>query len=163
MPDMTDDIDFDDDDSIRIARRQWMDPDRKEKVMGKLKQMLLDPKTMSQERIIDALCCYKLIGFGEASFMDLEKFLGHPDIHPDHFGSGGLGIAHKNGVWNLRCAWGIYWDDGHCVVIHDRNNAVKEVEDTKHWHITGSHDAWARLIDGYVLDTDWVRLEANAR
>lgn len=150
------------DEAIRIARRQWMDPDRKEKVMGKLKQMLLDPKSMSQERIIDALSCYRLIGFGEAEFSNLENFLGHPDIHPDHFGHGGLGIAHKSGVWNLRCAWGVYWDDGHCVVIHDRNSTVKEIEDLKHWHITGSRDAWARLMDGYVLDPEWVTLEACA-
>ena len=126
--------------------------------MGKLKQMLLDPKTMPQERIIDSVCRYPLIGFGEAAFSDIETYIGPPDIHPDHFPNG-LGIASNQGSWDLRCAWGVYWDDGHGVVIHDRNSSVKNLEDLKYWHITGSHDAWSRLIDGYLFDPLSVRLE----
>ena len=87
----------DEDAEIRISRRQWMDPDQKEKVMGKLKQMMMDPKPMSQELIIETFVKYSLIGFGEASFSDLESYLGHPDIHPDHFPNG-LGIS-AGGTW----------------------------------------------------------------
>ena len=160
---MTNEIDFDDDDSIRIARRQWMDPDKKEKVMGALKQMLLDPKSMNQDRIINTICSAPLIGFGEAAFSDLESYMGPPDIHPDHFPNG-LGIAFhvshgRTATWNLRCAWGVCWDDGQTVVIHDRNSQVKDLEDLKYWHITGSRDAWARLMEGYLFDPLSVRLE----
>lgn len=155
---MAEDIDFDDDESIRIARRQWMDPEQKEKVMGAIKQMLLDPKSMKQEQVIDALCYHNLIGFGEASFMDLENYLGYPDIHPDHFNGSGLGIAHSPS-WTVRCAWGVTWDDGHVVIIHDRDSSVAEIEDLKHWHVTGTREGWARLKEGYVLDPLSVRLE----
>lgn len=156
---MTDSIDFDDDDSIRIARRQWMNPDKKEKVMGRLKQMLLDPRSLNLDRILTNLTQLPLIGFGEASFIDMENYLGFPDIHPDTFPEG-CGIFNRDGKgWTVRCAWGVGWEDGHSVIIHDRDSAVKEVEDIKHWHVTGSRDAWGRLMDGYVVDPISVRLE----
>ena len=148
----------DDDAEIRVSRRQWMDPDQKEKVMGKLKQMMMDPKPMTQDQIIDTLCYCPLIGFGEAAFSDLESYLGHPDIHPDHFPDG-LGIAHRFGAWDLRCAWGFIWDDGQRVVLHDRNSQVKDLEDLKYWHITGSREAWYLLTEGYLFDPMSVSLE----
>ena len=155
----------DEDAEIRISRRQWMDPDQKEKVMGKLKQMMMDPKPMSQELIIETLTVarYSLIGFGEAAFSDLESYLGHPDIHPDHFPEG-LGISSVVTIgdtsgWTLRCAWGFIWDDGERVVIHDRNSQVKELEDLKYWHITGSREAWYLLTEGYLFDPVSVSLE----
>mgnify|MGYP003131119109 CR=1 FL=1 len=153
----------DEDAEIRISRRQWMDPDQKEKVMGRLKQMMMDPKPMSQELIIETFVKYPLIGFGEASFSDLESYLGHPDIHPDHFPNG-LGISaggtwKPDSTWDLRCAWGFIWDDGERVVLHDRNSQVKELEDLKYWHITGSRAAWYLLTEGYLFDPISVSLE----
>ena len=140
--------------------------------MGKLKQMMMDPKVMSQELIIETLVKYPLIGFGEAAFSDLESYLGHPDIHPDHLiytkvnspdirpdhFPNGLNIS-SGSTWDLRCAWGFIWDDGQRVVIHDRNSQVKELEDLKYWHITGSREAWYLLTEGYLFDPVSVSLE----
>lgn len=153
MPDFEDDEAYE----LRVARRQWMSPDKKEKVMGAVKQMLLGPKAVGFSKTVDILCRYPLIGFGEASFMDIEIYLGFPSVHPDHLNGGSLGMA-QTPPWDLRCAWGITWDDGQSVVIHDYNSVVNEVEDLKHWHITGSRDAWARLMEGYVVDPEYVRL-----
>lgn len=159
---MSQDFDFEDDDSIRIARRQWMDPEKKEKVMGAVKKMVMDYDFMTLTELINNLCYHNLIGFGEASFMDLENYLGYPLIHPDQFHGGGVAIFDHNKPWSARCAWGIEWGDGNCIMIHDRDSQVEEIEDIKHWHITGTREGWHRLKAGYPIDTMCLRLEAVA-
>ena len=182
---------FEDDEAyeLRIARRQWLGPEKKEKVMGKLKEMLFNYGYMEKQEIFSVLGQCNLLGFGRASYEDLENMFGPPAIgefgRPDadnpviEFYPDGQKLA----VYNLdldksvkfsvlipnrtekthvtiSCAWGLKWDDGHGVVIHDRNPATDNYEDTKHWHVTGTREGWYRLNHGFVCDPHSVMLES---
>jgi len=161
---MTKDIDFDDDESIRIARRQWMDPDRKEKVMGKLKQMVMDYEYMHPQMLLGSLSGNKLLGFGEASYGELENVLG-PPILKQQRNFNGYAITEFNRKiqrpvwsWTVRVAWGLIWSDGASIIIHDRDSSVKDMEDLKHWHVTGCRSGWERLNSGLIIDEYCVKL-----
>ena len=54
----------DEDAEIRISRRQWMDPDQKEKVMGKEKLLVKELEDTTKEDVLNALTdlyyiCYR--------------------------------------------------------------------------------------------------------
>jgi hypothetical protein len=145
---------------LRLERRQWLDPNRKEEVMGKLKQMLLNWGYMSAEDIMNRLfttsevhnkfSCKWLLGFGEASYENLESLFGIPAIHS--------AVTAYPGGLTITCAWGFEWEDGNFIIIHDRNSAVQDIEDTKHWHVSGTHEGWARIKEGFICDPQSIKL-----
>ena len=77
--------DYEDDEAyeLRLARRQWMTPERKEKVMGKLKEMVFNYDLMNAQQIFGVLNHCNLLGFGHASYMDLENLFGPPAVGED--------------------------------------------------------------------------------
>jgi hypothetical protein len=152
---------------LRIARRQWLDPDRKEEIMGALKKMVMDYDYMDSKMILGALSDAsnsKLLGFGEASYADLENVLGPPTIKQDRrfngYGIRGFNDKVQRLVWSwtVRVAWGIKWSDDAVIVIHDRDSSVKDMEDLKHWHVTGDRRGWERLNSGLIMDDYCVKL-----
>ena len=54
MPDMPD---YEDDEAyeFRLARRQWLDPERKEKIMGKLKELVFNYDLMNAQQIFGVI------------------------------------------------------------------------------------------------------------
>ena len=179
---------FEDDEAyeLRLARRQWLSPDRKEQVMGKLKEMVFNYDLMNAQQIFGVLNHCNLLGFGHASYMDLENLFGPPAVgedavlpdpvieydeagnkwavhHPDPSRAMRFSVlrpfrsSKERGA--ITCAWGILWEDKHGVVIHDLNPATDRYEDTKHWHVTGTREGWYRL-NHCVIDPICVRLES---
>lgn len=180
--------DWEDDEAyeLRLARRQWLTPDRKEKVMGKLKELVLDYDLMDAQHIFSVLNQCSLLGFGHASYEDLENLFGPPAVGEDSFlPDSVIEYDEAGNKWEVRhadpsramrfsvlrpfrsakeraevsCAWGVLWEDKHGVVIHDLNPVTHRYEDTKHWHVTGTREGWDR-INHCIIDPVCVRLES---
>ena len=155
---------------LRMARMQWLDPDRKEKAMGALKKLAMDWQFMDADDLVwflnTDISGKRLLGFGEAQYGDIEGVLGSPTILRQRKEQGVAMMRFKRQekkwewVWTLRCAWGLKWSDGAVAIIHDRDSSVKEMEDLKHWHVTGDIQGWDRLNSGLVINDYCVKLKS---
>ena len=155
---------------LRMARMQWLDPDRKEKAMGALKKLAMDWQFMDADDLVwflnTGLSGKRLLGFGEAQYGDIEGVLGSPTILNQRSQKGIAMMEFKEDskewkwAWTLRCAWGLMWSDGAVAIIHDRDSSVKEMEDLKHWHVTGDIQGWDRLNSGLVINDYCVKLKS---
>ena len=160
-------LETDEEYELRVSRRQWMSPDKKEKVMGKLKEMVFNYNIMNPQQIFGALNQCSLLGFGYADYSDIENHFGEPAIGEvemfDKPESQRFSVLRPHGITKqsveISCAWGILWDDNQGVVIHDYNPATAYYVDNKHWHITGTREAWYRIYQ-FIVDRDYVRLES---
>ena len=168
MPDYEDDEAYE----LRLARRQWLDPERKEEIMGKLKQLVFSYDLMDAQQIFGVINQCNLLGFGHADYSDLENFFGPPPIGEDAMLPDPVTEYDEAGnKWNVHhvdpsramrfsvlrpfrsskergvvsCAWGMLWEDKQGIVIHDLNPATDRYEDNKHWHITGTREGWYRI------------------
>ena len=60
---------------LRLARRQWLDPERKEKIMGKLKDLVFNYDLMDAQQIFGVINQCNLLGFGHADYSSLWECL----------------------------------------------------------------------------------------
>ena len=99
---------------LRMARMQWLDPDRKEKAMGALKKLAMDWQFMDADDLVwflnTSLSGKRLLGFGEAQYCDIEGVLGSPTILNQRSQKGIAMMQFKEDskewkwAWTLRCA-----------------------------------------------------------
>ena len=59
---------------LRLARRQWLDPERKEKIMGKLKELVFNYDLMNAQQIFGVINQCNLLGFGHADYSATRRY-----------------------------------------------------------------------------------------